>query len=138
MELIFKMTCCTFAFLHILPVERLIAAHERWQRLLSARVSMWTESHKIYKAWVFINQVLTRCFLSNGVWLISQIIKSVWVSESVNINKSIWMDQFYPMETSNFIVVQYLQLTWEEFAIRSKKREIWAVSCVIIKLLMVI
>ena len=138
MELIFKMTCCTFAFLHILPVERLIAAHEGWQRLLSARVSMWTESHKIYKAWVFINQVLTRCFLSNGVWLISQIIKSVWVSESVNINKSIWMDQFYPMETSNFIVVQYLQLTWEEFAIRSKKREIWAVGCVIMKLLMVI
>ena len=39
------------------------------QRLLSARVSMWTESHKIWKVWSLINHALSQCFLSYRLWL---------------------------------------------------------------------
>ena len=47
------------------------------QRLLSVCVSMWLESQKISKAWALINQVPLLCFRSYGLWLTSQIIKSV-------------------------------------------------------------
>ena len=38
------------------------------------------------------------------------------------------MNQFYPIEILNFTIIQYLQLTWEEFVIRSKKRDICSVA----------
>ena len=107
----------------------LIAARKGRQRLLSACVRMWTESHKFCKVWAIINQFLIRFFLFfYGVWLTSQFIKPVWICESVDINQSIWMNQFYAIEASNFILIQYLQLTWGEFVIRSKKGEICAVA----------
>ena len=105
-----------------------MATHKGWQRFLSVRVSMWSESHKICKVWTHIIQVLTRYFPSYRVWLANPIIKSVWISESVDINQSIWMNQFCPIEASDLIVTQYLQLTWEVFVIRSKKGEVCAVA----------
>ena len=92
-------------------------------------VSIWTESHKIWKVWALINQVLTRCFPSCGVWLINEIIKPVGISESTDINQSIWMNQFYPIEAWNFIIIQYFQHTWEEFAIGSKKHQVCDARC---------
>ena len=38
------------------------------------------------------------------------------------------MTQFYPIDASSFILIQYLQLTREEFVIRSKKPENCAVA----------
>ena len=39
--------------------------------------------------------------------------------------KRLW---FYPIEELNFIIIEYLQLTWEEFITGSEKREICAVN----------
>ena len=39
------------------------------QKLLSVCVSIWMEAHKICIAWVFINQILPRCFCSYVLWL---------------------------------------------------------------------
>ena len=76
-----------------------IVTHKGWQRLLSAYVVLWTESHKIFKVWALMNKVLARYFTSYGKWLTSQIIKSVDSNQSISIN------QFYPIETSNFIAI---------------------------------
>ena len=56
----FKMTCCNLFFLQILLAGRLIAAYKRRQKLLSACISMWAESHKICKVWSHKKQILTR------------------------------------------------------------------------------
>ena len=107
---------------------RIITAYKERQRLFSACVSMGTESHKNCKVSAVINQFLAPCFPSYRIGLKNQIIKSVWINESVNINQSIRMNQFYPFEASNFMIIQYLQLTWKEFVIRGKKREICVVA----------
>ena len=86
-------------FVHCwLFVSIFIAAHKGWVRLLSACVNKWTESHKIWKVWTLINQVIIWCFPSHGVWLKSQIIKPTGISETVNINQLLWMNQFQPIE----------------------------------------
>ena len=64
---------------------------------------MWTESHKIRKVWILINQVLPQCLCSYGLWSTSQIIKSIDISKSIDINQLISINQFYPMKASNFI-----------------------------------
>ena len=43
------------------------------------------------------------CFRSYGLWLASQIIELVFISESNDTNQSIPINQFYPIEESNFI-----------------------------------
>ena len=84
---------------------KIIATHKEWQRLLSAFVRMWTNSHKICKVWALINQVFTGCFPFYRVWLTSQIIRSVWISKSVDINQLMWMNQFCPIEVLNLIII---------------------------------
>lgn len=42
---------------------------------------------QICKVWSFIKNVLTRCFLSDVVWLTIQTIKLFDVSQSVDINQ---------------------------------------------------
>ena len=67
-------------------------------------VSMWTESHKLWKVWALINQVFPRCFLSFGFWLNnSNRVKQVDISESTDIYQSISVNQFYPVEALIFI-----------------------------------
>ena len=75
------------------------------QKLLSAYVSIWTESHKICKAWVLINQILPRCFCSYGLLLSKSNHrgKQVGICESTNINQSISMNRFYPIRALIFI-----------------------------------
>ena len=85
-----------------------IRAHKGWQRLLSACVSMWTESYRICKVWARINKTVPRCFPSYGLWLTSQIIKSVNISKSIYINQSISINQFYSIKASNFILEFFL------------------------------
>ena len=77
--------------------------------MLSACVSIWTESHKICKAWVLINQILPRCFCSYGLWLnkSNHRVKQVDISESTDINQSISMNWFYPIEALIFINVGF-------------------------------
>ena len=125
-----KMVLTFLLFKQIVNIEihKLTAAHKGRQRPLSACVSVWTESHKVYKVWALINKVLTRCFHSYGIWLTSQIIKLVEISDSVDINQSIWMNQFYPIEDSDFIIIQSFQLTQEERVTGSKKHETCAVA----------
>ena len=69
-------------------------------KLLSACVSIWTESHQICKVWALLNQVHPRCFCSYGFWLnkSSHRVKQVSISESTNINQSISINRFYPIE----------------------------------------
>ena len=71
-----------------------------WQKLLSACVSMWTESHKICKVWALINQDLPRYFHSYGLRLnkSNHHIKQVDISESTDFNQSILMNRFYLIE----------------------------------------
>ena len=71
-----------------------------WQKLLSACVSMWTESHKICKVWAIINQDLSRYFHSYGLWLnkSNHHVQQVDISESTDFNQSILMNRFYPIE----------------------------------------
>ena len=101
----------------------------------------------VRKVWAFINQILPRCFPSYGVWLTSQIIRSVDISESVVNNQSISINQFYPMKTSNFIwvffyfpVIHHRSIfsTYVGGVCYSKKQEVWNLCCSILKLLMVI
>ena len=70
---------------------------------LSACVVMWTESQKSCKVWALINQSLPRYFRSCGLWLTSQIIKSIDISQSIDFKQSIWINQFYPIKAMNFI-----------------------------------
>ena len=53
--------------------------------------------YKNCKVWALINLVLSWGFPFGGVWLTSQIIKSVWISQSVETNQTIRMNQFYPV-----------------------------------------
>ena len=46
------------------------------QKLLSSCVNIWSEAHKICKAWVLINQILPRYFCSYGLWLNKSDIES--------------------------------------------------------------
>ena len=80
-----------------------IAAHKGV--VLSAYVSIWTESHKICKAWVLINQILPQCFCYYGLWLnkSNHQVKQVDISESTDINQSISMNRFYSIEALIFI-----------------------------------
>ena len=73
--------------------------------LLSACVSMWTEPHKICKVWARINQVLSRCSCSFGLWLnkSNHRVKQVDINKSTIINQSISMNWFYPIEAFIFI-----------------------------------
>ena len=89
-----------FLYFHLVII---IATHKEWPRLLSVCLSMWTESHKICKVWTLSNQELLRCFRSYILWLTSEIIKSLDISESIDINLSTSISQFNLIETSNFI-----------------------------------
>ena len=63
------------------------------------RVRMWTESHKICQVSALINQILPWCFRFSGLWLTSQIIERVNISESIDINQSILSNgraEFHP------------------------------------------
>ena len=73
--------------------------------MLSACVSMCTESHKICKVWALVYQVLPRCFLSYRLCLNKSIhrVKQVGISESTDINRSILINRFYPIEALIFI-----------------------------------
>ena len=75
------------------PMEEIV----EWVRKL------WTESHQICKVWALINQILTWCFRSYGLWLKIQIIAQFNISKSIDINQSISIHQFYPIDASNFI-----------------------------------
>ena len=81
----------------------LIFVYKGPQRLLSASMSIWAESHKIFKCLALINQVLPRCFRSYGLWVANQIIKWVYISKSIDINQSISVNfvqskrRFYPI-----------------------------------------
>ena len=83
--------------------------------MLSACLSMWTESQKICKAWALIDDVLPRCFRSYGLWLnkSNHQVKQVDIIESTNINQSISINQFYPIEVvfshnpSKFIMITH-------------------------------
>ena len=70
------------------------------KRLLSACISIWMESHKICKIWVLTNQVLSQYFCSYELWLnkSNHRVKQVDISESTDINQSISMNRFYPIE----------------------------------------
>ena len=86
----------------------LIAAHKGGRDCwvcVCKYVSMWRESHKIFKIWALINQILPRCFRSYGLWLnkSNRRAKKVDISESTNINQSISLKQFYPIEALIFI-----------------------------------
>ena len=108
--------------------------------MLSACVSMWTISHKIYKVWVLINQVFPRSICSYGLWLESQAMKSADISESIDITQSMSINRFYSIETEIFhqrifyfpIIhhnYHYLQIMWEEIAIRrSRKPDVCALK----------
>ena len=50
--------------------------------MLSACVSMWTESHKICKAWALINYVLPQYFRSYWLWLKKSNHRVKWVDIS--------------------------------------------------------
>ena len=67
-------------------------------------VSMWRESHKIFKIWALINQTLPRCVRSYGLWInkSNYRAKKVDISESTNTNQSISLKQFYPNRSVNF------------------------------------
>ena len=80
-----------------------IATHKDRRRLFSACVSVWTEPNKTWRVWALIHKVLPRCFRWYGLWLTSQIIRSVALSDSVDISQSISINQFYPIEASIFI-----------------------------------
>ena len=75
------------------------------QKLLSACVSIWSEAHKICKASVLIYQILPGCFCSYGLWLnkSNHRVKQVDLSEPTDINQSIYMNRFYPIEVLIFI-----------------------------------
>ena len=64
-----------------------------------------TEAHKIWKAWALVNQILPRCFCSYGLWLnkLNHRVKQVDISEPTDINQSISMIRFYPIEVLIFI-----------------------------------
>ena len=49
-----------------------------------------------------INKVLPQCFCLYKLWLTSQTIESVDMSESIEIKQSILTNQFYPIKASNF------------------------------------
>ena len=57
------------------------------------------------EAWVPINQILPRCFCSYRLWLnkTNHWVKQVDINEPTDINQSIPMNQFYPIEASIFI-----------------------------------
>ena len=88
-----------------------VSSHSRaWENLLflclvSACVGIWTETHKICQAWVLINQILPRCFCSNGLWSkkSNYRVKQIDISEPTDVNQSITMNRFYPMEALIFI-----------------------------------
>ena len=67
--------------------------------------NIWMQAHKICKAWVLINQILPRCFCSYGLWLnkSNHRVKQVDISEPTDINQSIFMNQFCPIEALIFI-----------------------------------
>ena len=54
--------------------------------------------------WAFIKQVLPRTFPSYGASLTSQMIRSVDIRESVVNNQSIFINQYFPIKTSSFIL----------------------------------
>ena len=66
----------------------IIDARKGRKRLLSACVSILTESRKICEVGALINQVLPRCFISQSLWLTGQSIESVHISESIDTNQS--------------------------------------------------
>ena len=84
-----------------------VVPNSKWkwfEFIIFLRVCMLAESHKLWKIWALINQVLPRCFLSFGFWLNnSNRVKQVDISESTDINQSISVNQFYPIEALIFI-----------------------------------
>ena len=117
--------------------------------MLSAFVSMWTESHKICKVWALINQVLPQCFRSYVLWLnkSNHRVKQVDIGESTDINQSISMNRFYPIETLSFIRELFLFShnhhnsvfsTHVRRVCYSHNWKAWHLCCSILKLLMVI
>ena len=68
--------------------KNVITAHK------SGRDCMWTESHKIYKFWALINQVLRRYFCSCRLWLnkSNHQVKQVEASQSILTNWYQWID----------------------------------------------
>ena len=120
------------------------------QKLLSACVSIWAEAHKICKAWVLINQILPWCFCSYGLWLnkSNHRVKQVDINEPTDINQSVSMNRFYPIEALIFIresfvfsysiIIQYFQLMWKKLVIQISEKQAWHLYCSILKLLLVI
>ena len=68
------------------------------QKLMGACVSIWTESHKICKVWVLVNQILPRILNRSN-----NRVKQVDIREPTDINQSMSMNCFYPIEALIFI-----------------------------------
>ena len=120
-----------------------------WWNQINCRPYKWTESHKIWKVWALVNHALPLCFRSFGLWFHKSYhrVKQVDMSESTNINQSISINLFYPIEAPIFI--QYLfcfpiihhNLIFSAHvrsACYSNKWKAWHLCCSILKLLMVI
>ena len=74
------------------------------KKLLSACVSIWTETRKICKAWVLINQIQPRCFCSYGLWLnkSNHRVKQADISKPTDITKSISMNRILSNRSVDF------------------------------------
>ena len=70
------------------------------QGLLSACVSIYMQSQKFSKVRVLMKQVLSQFFHSYKLWLnkSNYRVKQVDISGSNDINHSISMNRFYPIE----------------------------------------
>ena len=113
----------------------------RWRRqeLLSACVSMWTESHKICRVWTFIKQVLPQYFRSYGLFLnkSNYQVKQNDISESTDFKQTISMNRFCPIEALIFIQYFFCS-THVRRVCYANNWKAWHLRCSILKLLMII
>ena len=126
-----------------------IAAHKGAEIVECVRKYIWTKAHKIYKAWVFINQILPRCFCFYGLWLnkSNHWVRQLDISKPTDINQSMSTNRFYPIETLIFIqdffcfpIIHHdsIFLTYVKRVCYSNKWKAWHLCRSILKLLMVI
>ena len=93
-----------------------------------------------------IKQVLPRTFPSYGASLTSQMIRSVDIRESVVNNQSIFINQYFPIKTSSFILAFFyfpiIHYSWifstHVRGVCYSKKQVWNLYCSILKLLIVI